>query len=78
MGAIRVLAGIRERLRGSVRFVFQPAEEETGGGRRMVENGLLDTEPRPLASSPCTVGRASAWAPSPRLLARCLPLPTAS
>ena len=40
---------MRDHLHGSVRFVFQPAEEETGGGRRMVEKGLLDTEPRPAA-----------------------------
>lgn len=31
--------------RGTVRFVFQPAEENEGGGRRMVEDGLFDKFP---------------------------------
>ncbi|MFD5325268.1 amidohydrolase [Streptomyces sp. NPDC127092] len=46
MGAATVLAGARERLPGSVLFVFQPAEEgppvgETGGARAMVEAGAF-------------------------------------
>ncbi|WP_379062509.1 M20 aminoacylase family protein [Mesorhizobium sp. UC74_2] len=35
----------RHRLAGSVRFIFQPAEEAEGGGRRMVEEGLFDRFP---------------------------------
>ncbi|MEW6640890.1 MAG: M20 aminoacylase family protein [Pseudomonadota bacterium] len=31
--------------RGTVHFVFQPAEENEGGGRRMVEEGLFDKFP---------------------------------
>ena len=31
-----------ERLRGSVRFAFQPAEERVGGARRMIREGVLD------------------------------------
>jgi amidohydrolase len=33
---------MRERLKGTVKFVFQPAEEGEGGGRVMVEEGVLD------------------------------------
>jgi len=50
MGAVEVLLGMRERIPGSVRFVFQPAEEETGGGKRMVRAGLLEQAPRPDAA----------------------------
>ena len=32
----------RERLRGTVKFVFQPAEEGGGGGRVMVEEGVAE------------------------------------
>ncbi|MFE7511234.1 M20 family metallopeptidase [Streptomyces sp. NPDC057540] len=46
MGAATVLAGIRDRLPGTVLFVFQPAEEgppvtEEGGARAMVEAGAF-------------------------------------
>jgi amidohydrolase len=46
-GTARVLEGLAEQLSGSVRFVFQPAEEEACGGRDLVAKGLLDLEPRP-------------------------------
>src|SRR5258705_3798235 len=46
MGVAEALASLRERLHGSVKFVFQPAEEtppigEEGGARMMVEQGCL-------------------------------------
>ncbi|MFJ9575251.1 M20 family metallopeptidase [Streptomyces sp. NPDC101191] len=46
MGAASVLAGARERLSGTVLFVFQPAEEgppvtEDGGARAMVDAGAF-------------------------------------
>ncbi len=46
MGVASVLAGLRERLRGSVKFIFQPAEElppegEEGGAKLMIEQGAL-------------------------------------
>jgi amidohydrolase len=46
MGAAEVLAGLRERLPGSVKFIFQPAEEgappgEDGGAELMVREGVL-------------------------------------
>jgi len=47
MGVAEVLAAVREQLPGSVKFVFQPAEEgppegEEGGAKLMVEEGVLD------------------------------------
>jgi amidohydrolase len=40
--AARVLAARRDRLAGTVKFVFQPAEEGDGGGKAMVEDGALE------------------------------------
>jgi amidohydrolase len=47
MGVAEVLAGLRAQLRGSVKFIFQPAEEmppegEEGGAKLMVEEGALE------------------------------------
>lgn len=44
LGAARHLAETR-RFAGKVRFIFQPAEENEGGGRVMVEEGLFDEFP---------------------------------
>ena len=46
LGAATVLAGIRDRLPGTVKFIFQPAEEgvppgEQGGAPQMVREGAL-------------------------------------
>jgi amidohydrolase len=47
MGVASVLAGLRERLAGSVKFIFQPAEElppagEEGGAKLMIAEGALE------------------------------------
>src|SRR5215203_5884133 len=42
VGAAHALSGMRERLNGSIKFVFQPAEEGGGGGRVMVDEGVAD------------------------------------
>ena len=42
VGAAHALCGMRESLNGSVKFLFQPAEEGGGGGRVMVEEGVAD------------------------------------
>ena len=47
MAVATVLAGLRERLRGSVKFIFQPAEEmppegEEGGAQLMIKQGALE------------------------------------
>lgn len=50
LGAARLLAAdaAEGRLRGTVRFIFQPAEEGGGGARPMIEQGALD-DPAPAA-----------------------------
>ncbi len=46
VGAARLLAARRDELRGSVVFMFQPGEEGFAGARVMLEEGLLEREPR--------------------------------
>jgi amidohydrolase len=46
LGAARVLHGLREHLRGNVKFLFQPAEETYGGASEMIAAGCLTWEPR--------------------------------
>jgi amidohydrolase len=41
LGAAMVLADIRSQINGSVKFIFQPAEETIGGAARMIEEGVL-------------------------------------
>lgn len=53
MGAAEVLAGLRNDLPGTVKLIFQPAEEgppkgEEGGAKLMVAQGVLE-DPRPEA-----------------------------
>ncbi|RIK99985.1 MAG: amidohydrolase [Proteobacteria bacterium] len=45
-GAARVLARRRAELPGTVKLVFQPGEEGFGGARVLIDEGLLDAEPR--------------------------------
>lgn len=45
LGAARVLCKLRDRFSGSVKLVFQPAEEKGGGARRMIEDGVLQDPP---------------------------------
>jgi amidohydrolase len=42
VGAAHALCGMRERLDGTVKFFFQPAEEGGGGGKVMLEEGVAD------------------------------------
>jgi amidohydrolase len=53
MGAAEVLAGLRAEIPGTIKFIFQPAEEgaprgERGGAGLMIEEGVLET-PAPAA-----------------------------
>jgi amidohydrolase len=52
MGAAEVLATMRRQLPGTVKFIFQPAEEASGtglgGAAAMIRDGALD-DPRPSA-----------------------------
>ena len=41
LGAATALAGMKEQLPGSVKFIFQPAEEGPGGAEPMVKAGVL-------------------------------------
>jgi len=42
LGVAEVLGARRDSLRGRFVFIFQPAEESLGGGRAMVDGGVLD------------------------------------
>lgn len=53
MGVAEILSGMKKDLPGSVKFIFQPAEEgapegEEGGAKLMVNEGVLEN-PRPAA-----------------------------
>jgi amidohydrolase len=52
MGAAEVLAGMRAHLPGTIKFIFQPAEEASGtglgGAATMIRDGVLG-DPRPTA-----------------------------
>ncbi|MBC8400615.1 MAG: amidohydrolase, partial [Candidatus Marinimicrobia bacterium] len=41
LGTAKVLSDLRDKLKGSVRFIFQPAEEGEGGARFMIEDSCL-------------------------------------
>ncbi|NUQ62996.1 MAG: amidohydrolase [Pirellulales bacterium] len=50
LGTAKVLVELRDRMRGSVKLLFQPAEEgppagEEGGARLMIKDGALDNPP---------------------------------
>lgn len=42
LGAARLLSAHRQDFAGAVKFLFQPAEETTGGARPMIEAGCLE------------------------------------
>ena len=44
LGAARILSAMRPRLRGTVRFIFQPAEEigDPSGAKAMIDGGVLE------------------------------------
>lgn len=42
LGAAKLLAEMRESLPGTVKLLFQPAEEGGGGGKAMIDDGALD------------------------------------
>ncbi|MDX5421414.1 MAG: amidohydrolase [Hymenobacteraceae bacterium] len=52
LGAAEVLSGMKKDLKGTVKFIFQPAEEgapagEEGGASLMVKEGVLEKGPKP-------------------------------
>ena len=42
LGTAKLLCALRKQLRGTVKFIFQPAEEGVRGAKAIVENGHLD------------------------------------
>ncbi len=42
LGAAAVLRGLKDQLKGSIKFLFQPAEEGSGGAKPMIEAGVMD------------------------------------
>jgi amidohydrolase len=53
LGVAEILSRMRDRMRGTIKFIFQPAEEgappgERGGAKFMIEEGCLEN-PRPSA-----------------------------
>jgi amidohydrolase len=53
MGVVELLAGMKQQLAGSIKFIFQPAEEgpppgEDGGAALMIKQGVLEN-PKPDA-----------------------------
>lgn len=46
LGAAAILKKMEGSLKGTVRLMFQPAEEGGAGGKRMVEEGVVRNEPR--------------------------------
>jgi len=48
--AVHLLHRRRDELAGTVKFMFQPGEEGHHGARLMIEDGLLDLDPKPDAA----------------------------
>ncbi|MGC2202005.1 MAG: M20 family metallopeptidase [Stellaceae bacterium] len=48
--AVHLLHRHRSELAGTVKFMFQPGEEGYGGARLMIEDGLIDADPKPDAA----------------------------
>lgn len=45
LGAATVLSRLRAQVRGTVKFIFQPAEETNQGARAMIADGVLQSPP---------------------------------
>jgi amidohydrolase len=48
MGTAEVLSKLKDRLPGTIKFIFQPAEENLQGAKLMIQEGALDS-PKPEA-----------------------------
>jgi hippurate hydrolase len=48
--AVHLLHRHRDKLPGTVKFMFQPGEEGHAGARHMIADGLLDSDPKPDAA----------------------------
>jgi len=42
LGTIMIINEFKDKMKGNVKFIFQPAEESTGGAKEMIKDGVLD------------------------------------
>ena len=42
LGAAQVLSKMKQKIKGEIRFIFQPAEEGYGGAKYMIKDGAID------------------------------------
>ena len=42
LGTAKILSSMRENIKGSIKFIFQPAEENTTGAKAMIKAGVLN------------------------------------
>jgi amidohydrolase len=47
LGVAAVLSKMKDQIKGTVKFLFQPAEESDAGAKSLVEAGYLEQEPKP-------------------------------
>jgi metal-dependent amidase/aminoacylase/carboxypeptidase family protein len=47
LGAASILKQMEDSINGTVRLMFQPAEEGGAGAKRMVEEGIMNLQPTP-------------------------------
>ena len=47
LGVATVLSRMKDQIKGTVKFLFQPAEESDAGAKSLVEAGYLEQEPKP-------------------------------
>ncbi len=58
LGTVTILNKVKDKLRGNVKFLFQPAEEGPGGAEHMIEAGVMEN-PRVDHSIGCHVWPAT-------------------
>ena len=46
LGAVKLLKKYESKIKGTIKFIFQPAEEGAGGANLMIEQGVLENEPK--------------------------------
>jgi aminobenzoyl-glutamate utilization protein A len=67
LGVAELLAGLKDRLRGTVRLIFQPGEEGVRGAGPMIDAGALDWAATSGSASPgpggSSAARAGSWPP---------------
>ncbi|HGJ65783.1 TPA: amidohydrolase [bacterium] len=46
LGSAMILSKMRDSLKGNIKFIFQPAEEIFGGAKMMIDEGVMEKEPK--------------------------------